>query len=307
MFPNSTSFDGQFYHYIAHDPFLRTDLKDYIDDPRMRYHRILIPLLAYVLAWGRSPLIDPACEVVCLLSVALGVYWSCRFAQRSGLAAAWGLLFLAMPAIPITPDRLVVDGGLAALTRDTGLLLVLAYCVYLVCRREFRGASVFVLSAAPTLTWFGYVWFGYVQAHTTGNSYRPSLLPLVSIVRAVAHPSRYPAATPLVPAVIAADYLALAGALLAFVLAHVWFARGPCVPLRIAAALFAALGLLFQIAGQWDNVFTFGRIYAPLLVCLSGTAAVTRNPWLLLPAELMLPRIAIQFAPQVLGVIHASL
>jgi hypothetical protein len=106
--------------------------------------------------------------------------------------------------------------------------------------------------------------------------------------------------------VVVADYLALTGAVLAFALALVWFARHPCDPLRIAAALFAALGLLFQIAGQWQNVFTFGRIYTPLLVCLSGTAALARNPWLLLPVALMLPRIAIQFAPQVLGVIHAS-
>ena len=45
-FNQSNGWDGQFYHYIAHDPFLHSDLKNYIDAPRLRYRRILIPLLA---------------------------------------------------------------------------------------------------------------------------------------------------------------------------------------------------------------------------------------------------------------------
>lgn len=328
LFQNSTGFDGQFYHYIAHDPLLRSDLKNYIDDPRMRYHRILIPLLAYGLALGQSRLIDRAYLIVCLLGIGLGVFWSCRFAQRSDLAAAWGLLFLAMPAIPITVDRLVVDGGLAALTaaflyyspsatsrpltwklfavlvcaaltRDTGILLVLGYCAYLACRREFRMAGLCLLSAAAAI-----VWFGYVQANTTGQSYRPALLPFASIVRALGHPSGYPADVPFAQAVVAADYLAFAGALLGFGFALLWFARAPCHPARMVAALFALLGLLVQITGQWENVYAFGRIYTPLLLCLAAIAAPARNAWLLTPVALMLPRIAIQFAPQALGVIH---
>src|SRR5579863_287925 len=151
LFPNSTGYDGQIYHYIAHDPFLRSDLKTYVDDPRLRYRRIFVPLLAYAIAWGHSGWIDPAYEFVCLLSIGLGVYWSCRFAQSVDLSPAWGLLFLLAPAIPVTMDRLVIDGTLAALTaafiyysrspswklavvlicaaltRETGLLLIAAW------------------------------------------------------------------------------------------------------------------------------------------------------------------------------------
>ena len=50
LFANSPGFDGQMYHYIAHDPLMRSDLRRYIDDPRLRYRRILIPLLAYGVA-----------------------------------------------------------------------------------------------------------------------------------------------------------------------------------------------------------------------------------------------------------------
>ncbi len=323
LFQNSAGYDGQFYHYIAHDPFLRSDLKTYVDDPRLRYHRILIPLLTYGLALGNPGRIDRAYELVCLLSIGLGVYWGCRLAQIAGLAAAWGLLFLAMPAIPVTMDRLVIDGGLAALTaaflyhyrssswklflvlacaaltRETGFLLLIAYCAWLARRREFRMACIFSLSAVPALAWYG-----YVQANTPAKSYRPPLIPFVSIFQALAHPSRYPASTPFAGAVVAADYVAIAGAVLGFVFALVWFVRGPWDPPRIAAALFAMMGLFFQIAGQWENVYTFGRIYTPMLLCLSAMAAETRNPWLLMPVALMLPRIAIQLMPQVLGIVH---
>jgi len=328
LFANSRGYDGQFYHYIGHDPFLRSDLKNYIDDPRMRYRRILIPLLAYGVALGDNARIDRAYELVCLLSIGLGVYWSCRFAQDTGLAAAWGLLFLAMPATAITMDRLVVDGGLAALTaafayysrspsyqsqpwklflvlacavltRETGLLLVLAYCAYLTLRHEFRAAGTFLLSAAPAVAWYV-----YVQSNTSGNSYSPAPVPFWSVLRALGNPPSYPPGTPFANAVVTADYLAFAGVLLGSGLALVWASRGPRDPLRIAAAMFAMMAILFDITGQWESVYNFGRLYTPMLVCLAGVAAQSRNPWLLLPVAMMLPRIAIQLTPQLLGVIH---
>ncbi len=328
MFANSSGYDGQFYQYFAHDPFLRSDLKRYVDDPRMRYHRILVPLLAYGLALGQPAAIDTTYELVCLLSIGLGVYWCCRFGMNAGLSPAWGLLFLAMPAIPITIDRLVVDGALAALTaaflyydrsppsryknwkmfavlacaaltRETGFLLVLAYCAYLMWRREFRMTGLFALSAVPALAWYA-----YVQANTSGATYRPFFIPFVQIARAWAHPSKYPASVPLIPAVVGADYLAFVGVLLALGFALLWFIRVPYEPARITAALFAFMALFFQITGQWENVYTYGRIYTPVLLCLAAIGAEQRNPWLLLPVAMLLPRIAIQFAPQILGIIH---
>ena len=154
MFPNSTGYDGQLYHYVAHDPFLRTGLRKFVDDPRLRYRRILIPALAFILALGQQSRIDPAYEIVFLMAVGLGVYWSCRFVEDRGLNAAWGLCFLFIPAIPVAMDRLVIDAALAAftigilcyadgpqwklvlvlacaaLTRETGFLLIAAALVF---------------------------------------------------------------------------------------------------------------------------------------------------------------------------------
>jgi len=324
VFANSGGYDGQMYHYIAHDPFLRAGLKSFVDEPRLRYRRILVPLLAYGLAGGHSDRIDVAYELVFLAGIGLGVYWSCRFVQSAGLGAAWGLLFLAMPAIPVATDRLVVDGGLAALTaafvyysrspswklfvvlicaaltRETGFLLILAYCAHLAWRRDYRMAGVFALSAVPAAAWYG-----YVQSRTAGYSYGLSPIPFSAVVQVLRNPLRYPAGIPFAAAVQLADYLALAGVLLGFVLAFVWFLRqGPCAPLQIAAALFAAMALLMQRPDHWQNVYDFGRVYTPMLLCLSAVAAQYRKPWLLTPVAMMLPRLAIELAPQLRGIVH---
>jgi hypothetical protein len=265
LFANSTGYDGQLYHYMAHDPLMRSGLKSYIDDPGLRYRRILMPLLAYGVAMGRSQWIDPAYELVFLIGIGLGVYWSCRFAQQVGLPTAWGLLFLLMPAVPIAMDRLVVDAGLAALTaaflcysrspswrlflvlacaaltRETGFLLILAYCAYVLLRREFRIFGIFLSSALPALAWYS-----YVHTRTIGKPYGMSLIPLSAIVRALENPWKYPAGTPFIAAVSVADYIALAGVLLGFGLALYWYVRGPSDPIHLAALLFALTGMIFQ-------------------------------------------------------------
>lgn len=324
VFANSTGYDGQEYHYIAHDPFLRSGLKGYLDDARLRYRRILVPLMAYAVALGRSAWVDSAYELVCLLSIGLGVFWSCRFTSEAGLSPFWGLLFLVFPAIPVTVDRMVVDAALAALTvgflvyadeklswkivvilacaaltRETGLLLILAYSGNLFRHRDFRHACIALLSTLPAVTWYG-----YVQANTQAQPYTASLLPLSAIVRVLAHPWTYPAGTPFAAAVVAADYLALFGVILAFTLAFVLFIRRPTGPIRTAAALFAAMGVVLQRTDQWQNVYDFGRVYTPLLLLLAALAARQRKLWLVGPVALMLPRIAIQFVPQVLGILR---
>lgn len=321
VFANSTGYDGQCYHYIAHDPFLRSNLKTYIDDPRERYRRILVPLAAYTLAMGRREWIDPAYEIVMLLAIGLGVYWSCRFAGQSKLPAAWGLVFLFVPAIPIAIDRMVTDAALAALTvaflvyrksprklfavlacaaltRETGVLLIGAVVAWELWRREIRRAGLFLLSGIPA-----FVWHWYVRAHTPGPTLSAALAPFSALASSIVNPHRYPPGTPLAGAVVAMDYLALAGLLLAFVLALVRFARESRSPAGIAAALFAAMGLLLR-ANTVATVYDFGRIYTPLLLCLAAAAAQRRKPWLLAPALMMLPRIAVQLTPQALGVMR---
>ncbi|HEV8146815.1 MAG TPA: hypothetical protein VGP79_10555 [Bryobacteraceae bacterium] len=50
VFPNSSGYDGQAYHYVAHDPWFQRGLANYIDAPRLRTRRILVPALAWLVA-----------------------------------------------------------------------------------------------------------------------------------------------------------------------------------------------------------------------------------------------------------------
>jgi hypothetical protein len=297
---------------------MRSDLKSFVDDPRLRYRRILVPALAYALALGHSEWVDPAYEIVFLLTVALGVYWSCQFTQ-----SAWGVLFLLVPAIAVTMDRLIVDGALAvftagfvryrkgpiwklflvlacaALTRETGFLLIAAACAYHLLRREYRLTAILAGSAAPALAWYA-----YVQARTSPSLYAFSLIPLSGIAHVLANPWQYPPGTPLPGLIVIADYTALTGVLLALGLGVYSWTRNPTGLMQIAAAMFAALAVIVQRPDHWQNVYDFGRLQSPLLVCLAGLAVSQRKPWLLAPVVLIVPRLAIQFAPQVLGVIR---
>jgi hypothetical protein len=57
VFPNSTGYDGQMYHYVAHDPLMQKGFGDFVDNARLRYRRILLPALAFILAPdGSQPL-----------------------------------------------------------------------------------------------------------------------------------------------------------------------------------------------------------------------------------------------------------
>jgi hypothetical protein len=320
VFAGSAGYDGQLYHYMAHDPLLRTDISTYLDTPRLRYRRILVPALAYALALGRTEWIDRVYRFVILLAMACGVYCACRYCRESGLPPAWGMLFLLFPALPITVDRMVVDGVVAvftaafllwcrqpswklflilcgaAWTRETGLLLPAGYCAWLIWRSQMRTAAVFALSAVPALAWYA-----YVAQRTPPGPYGGSMVPLSGIWRALLHPWPYPAGMPLMAWVQAADFLALMAVLLAFVMTIAQCLRRPAHPARILAALFVLMGIVVQRTDFWTNVYGFGRVYTPLLLCLAALAAETRRAVLLAPAALMLPRIAIQLVPQIQG------
>lgn len=171
-------YDGQFYHTVAHDPFLRRGFSRHVDLPRHRYRRILVPGAAWLLALGRDRAIDAAYIAVILAFVGLGAYWMSRIAVHCGHSPAWGLLFLALPSTIIGLDRMVIDlplaalcagfacyaltgqswkvylvAALAGLTRETGLLLVAGACAAELLRGRARRAALFATAAFPCAAW----------------------------------------------------------------------------------------------------------------------------------------------------------
>jgi hypothetical protein len=149
-FPRTPGFDGAFYHMLAHAPSMPPDTRASIDNPPLRWRRILVPSLAYGAAFGDQERVDFAYIAVVDVWIALGAAALALFLRREGIHPAWSLLFPLVPAALVSMDRMTVDAALAALVvlfaiangpllwiaaalgplvRETGWVLVAAYVV----------------------------------------------------------------------------------------------------------------------------------------------------------------------------------
>ncbi len=322
LFKGSRGFDGQFYHIIAHQP-LPGDMLPYIEAPQLRYRRILLPGLAYVISFGRHRLVDFCYVAVGFLFFFLGLWWLAEYVKTCGLPVQWALIYAALPASLVFIDRLTLDHVLAALcvgfayyavrrpswqlyvilmlaplAREIGLLLTAAYLFYCVVRRNWRFAVLYSTTAIPWLLWNWYL------TSTIGfGIYPTSLVPLSGLLGHLIHPRDYPPGVPLVGLVQVADFAALLGMLLALGLAVVLVLKRKTDPVAVAALLFAGLTVSVQNYEAWSTVYNYGRIFSPLLV-LVALGWLPRNRWLAVaPLILITPRVVIQFGQQVLGVL----
>lgn len=326
-FPGS-GYDGQMYHLIAHDPFIRRGAVAAMDDPPLRYRRILVPALAWALALGRDSAIHFTYFAVFLGFVFLGVYWLARAMELHGRHPAWGLMFALMPGVVVSMDRMTVDVGLAALTagfvlycdapsrwkllliltcaaltRETGLLLTASYGVFLLSRRRVADLIWTAATALPAM-----LWYVYVSRHTPTSGATPplanmsTLIPLGGWIERVVHPVAYN--LPHWPALAATelDYVALVG--VGLMLGHAaWLAWQRLWNARAAAIyVFAAAIALVGSRNVWDDAFGFGRVITPLMILLAVDD--TRPGVAVAPVVLVDARIGLNFLRQIHGVVR---
>ena len=279
---DTTGYDGQFCHYIAHDPFFRRGLASAIDFPRQRYGRILVPLAAWLLAAGRQNWIDPAYHAVVLAFVFLGAWWSAR---RGAV-----LLFLFLPATLLSIENSTIDVALLALcagfvllhdapawklapilalaplVRETGALLIAAVVVAALLRKQWRRAALFALTALPWLAWIWFVW-----AHTAAKPY-----PLAAIPLSEAWSAFLDVRSPLSGAggvmLTILERTAVVGSVLAACLG-LYQLRRPG-PVTLACALFGLLGIVLQRPDVWVNYHAHARVLSPLYLLLNMSPAV---------------------------------
>jgi hypothetical protein len=254
----------------------------------MRYRRILVPFLAFALAFGRQPYIDAGFIATILLFLFLGVYWLARYAVLFGRSAKWGWAFLLAPATLAGLERGAIDAALTALTigfalylreqsryrlflvllmaglcRETGLCLILACAAASLIRRNWTILALSCASMLPTLAWYGYVQMRS-PADPSSNLLR---FPLTDLLQNLLHHDvsyvKYGAAF-----VQFAYYVAVLGMLLAFLLSIRRSINGWTTPEGLAALAITMTGLLLQPAGLWVEPYHFGRVLAPLLVLL---------------------------------------
>jgi hypothetical protein len=320
-----SGYDGQMYHLIAHDPWMHRGALAAMDDPALRYRRILVPALAWAVALGRDSAIHAAYIAVILGFVFLGVYWLTRVMLIQGRHPAWGLMFVLMPATLVSMDRMTVDVALgaltagfvlyssdegprwklllilacAALTRETGLLLTAGYSLFLFSRRCFADLLWAGASTLPAI-----FWYTYVGAHAPVATSTPSdvatLIPLSGWIERVAHAAVYPVSRWQALAAVELDYVALAG--VALMLGHAaWLAWARRWDARAAAIyVFAAAIACIGSQSVWQDAFSYGRVVTPLMLLLATDDARPRLAFA--PVALIDARIGLNFLRQIIGV-----
>lgn len=329
-FPNSFGYDGQFYHYIAHDPLGRSELPRYVDAPRMRYGRILLPGLAWLLALGQPAWVDRAYYSLVILFIFCGAFCTSAFAARHGRSALWGILFLLTPAALVSIDRMTVDVALLAicaaalalfplrrplgewlllaaapLARETGLALTAGYLLWSLLRRDARRVAGGLLSVLPFAAWSFYL---NQQLGALGFPWH-SFAPFRQLVGVVLEPPAYPWSRWVNALVILTDWLALAGALLAVLLAF-RSVRRPRAFLHAAILSFGALGLLLAAAGHrdiWVHLYGYGRVFSPLFLLIALRAVTEQTRIEFVPLLAALPPCGLQFASYALRILRALL
>lgn len=320
-FPHA-GYDGQFYRYMAHDPFLHYGYFRFIDNPQLRFRRILVPLAAWLLGGGQREWIDSAYIAVEMLFVALGVYWSARLMARRGRSPLWGLLFLALPATMASFDRMLVDGPLlalfagfvlyceerrwtrvwilallAALTRETGLLLAGALVTDRLIHRDWRRAAWFSASIVPAAAWYA-----FLAARLRPGGSLPVAIPGWAILRRLFIFRHYP--DPHIQQLLrVTDVLAVVGLIVSLALAVRWILSVRLQPVTISVGFFAAMALLVAAVPDYMiDAYAFGRPVSPLLFWVL-TEAVTRKNWLALAPPLLVSlSVAMAFANPLVAV-----
>jgi hypothetical protein len=336
IFQNSEGYDGQVYHLIAHDPWMRKGSAGAIAGASFRYQRIFVPALAWMLALGQDPWIHAAYFAVILALVFLGVYWIAQFAARVGRSPNWGLLFLLVPATIVSLDRMTADIALAAftagfayyaldlpgsaryssstwkiliiltcaaLTRETALPIIGGYAIFLAARLQILRAILAAATALPSAFW--YVYLSRLERSSAPDYV--AWIPFAGYVDRIIHPSVY-LLNPLKNAVTQVfDYAALAAVAIALMIAlrlafrRRWDAR--------ACAIYAlALAIVFlRSRSVWEEVYAFGRVFSPFLL-LVALDELPANPWLAVaPLVLTGARISLNLAGQVSGVAQGIL
>jgi hypothetical protein len=324
-FRNSYGYDGQMYHYMAHDPFLTRGFQSALDEPRFRYRRILVPLAAWLVAAGQDRFIDSAYFAVVLFCVFLGTLWVAAIIRGRGAHPAWALGFLFIPGVALSLDRMTVDVALIALTagavhyarrknwvvllvvctaaglvRESGLLITAGIVAFCGLQRRFAWASAMLLCVVPALAWYSYV---FVRTPTVAVDH-VSLFPFIGILVRLLRPVHYWFGSGMNVLVTLLDYAALSGIVFAVIYCARHIRRLLTEPDGPIVFGFIALVAFVSLPGVWADAYGFARAYSPLILIVALDFFRTRSVLAVLPLALTAPRIgiALQLVAQIFGV-----
>jgi hypothetical protein len=310
--PGGSGYDGQFYHVIAHELRLGPESRQYLDSPRRRWRRILVPLLANALALGQERWIDPAYFAVILAAVFLGTFWLAEFARVQGLPAWFGVAFMAVPAVVVSIERMTVVVALAALAvgfwyhgksgprwavylilvlaplvRETGIALPAAAVAYSIYRRERKRAIAEASTALPFLGWAA-----YVHSTTVPDTAEPwgSFLPFWGILSRTYRLFFGPVPRGEIFQGVFLDGLAVVGIWIGLYLAYRVIREAPLTLFKSSIAVFALFAAFLGSRDVWFDGIAFARVLSPFIVWLLMYGMSIRAWQTALPLALTFPR-----------------
>jgi hypothetical protein len=135
IFRNGVGYDGEFFYFMARDPFMNRGWSAHVDAPSYRYQRILYPLLVWAFSLGQPALIPLMLVLVNLGAVAAGTWFVARMLRHGGMSE-WYSLFYAFQS-----------GFLLAVFRDLCEPVALALavgCLFFYGRGKWGWAAVFL-------------------------------------------------------------------------------------------------------------------------------------------------------------------
>jgi hypothetical protein len=181
---HGVGYDGQWFFYIAHDPFLRApDPETFLDLPAYRYARILYPLLAWMLALGQPAALPWSLLAVNYLAALVGTVACIDLLRQLGASRWLALAYAFSPPVLIgvtaslaepTALALAVAGialalrgrhwpagivlALAVLAREPSILLPVGFGLYALARLDWRRAVAYLLPLAAPIAWHLWIW-----------------------------------------------------------------------------------------------------------------------------------------------------
>lgn len=176
-------YDGQMFLSLALDPGLQHQGSiAALDNPPYRYHRILYPLLGYLLGFGQPQLIPYALVAINCLAIALIVFLIGLTLQQADQSASQSLFVLAVPGVWLTlalstadllsalclvaaiyyyrtakPTQTALMVALACLSREVMLLVWAAFLFTSAWEKRWQQVKSLCWAWMPLAVWIAYV------------------------------------------------------------------------------------------------------------------------------------------------------
>jgi hypothetical protein len=287
-------------------------------------------MAAFLLAGTRQTAVDAAYIAVVLFAIFMGVYWTSVYSVAQGCHYAWGLIFLATPAALTSIDRMLTDGlltalfagllvyagrndarkiyvvvMLAALTRETGMLMVAGVAGAEFLHKRYRRGWMFATAGVPAL-----LWYGFVSLHVTSGkeSYLAEYLnfPGAAMIGRLLKVRQF--TDPVMHLVIPVlDLLSLLGLIASMALALYWGWSSRPEAVAITIGLLVALALVAYNPAVLIESYAYSRPSSPLLLFVMLRAIAGGAWWGLAPPLLVTGGVAIFFINPLLTVLKGLL